>query len=156
MQQDFEKCMHQCIALAEIALKNGNPPVGAIVTFEDSIIGRGIESGKSTGDITNHAEIIAIRDAINNGHSNKLHKAKMFTTHEPCIMCSYVIRHYQLPHIIYGTSVPFIGGATSKFNILSTEDVPKWGKKPVITEGICVMECNELTAKFMNEIKKLT
>ncbi len=151
MGQDFKKYMQHCIALAEIALKKGNPPVGAIIVFENSIIGKGIESGKSTGDITNHAEILAIRDAIKNEHGNNLQQARMFTTHEPCIMCSYLIRHHKLPHIIYGSSVPFIGGATSTFNILSSEDVPKWGKKPIITEGICEKECNELTARFTIE-----
>lgn len=124
--------MQVCQALAEMALKNGESPVGSIITFEDRIIGKGIESGKSTNDITNHAEISAIKDAINNGYLNVLHKATMFSTHEPCIMCSYLIRHHKIPRIIYSNAVPFIGGATSKFNILSTEDVPKWGKKPII------------------------
>jgi tRNA(adenine34) deaminase len=151
MEQDYNKYMEQCLVLAKIALQNGNPPVGAIIVFEETVIGKGIESGKSTGDITNHAEILAIRDAINNGHLNNLQQAKMFTTHEPCIMCSYLIRHHKLPHIIYGTSVPFIGGATSQLKVLSTEDVPKWGKKPIITEGICAKECKELTEKFITE-----
>lgn len=151
MEQDYKKYMEQSLALAEIALQNGNPPVGAIIVFERTVIGKGIESGKSTGDITNHAEILAIRDAIKNGHLNNLHQAKMFTTHEPCIMCSYLIRHHKLPHIIYGTSVPYIGGATSQFKVLSTEDVPKWGKKPILTEGICAKECKELTEKFITE-----
>jgi tRNA(adenine34) deaminase len=154
MEHDLRKYMQQCLVLAEIALKNGNPPVGAIVVFEDTIIGKGIESGKSSGDITNHAEILAIRDAIKNGHSNNLNQAKLFSTHEPCIMCSYLIRHHKLPHIIYGSAVPFIGGATSAFNILSTEDIPKWGKKPTITEGICKTECNALTGGFATVIEK--
>lgn len=124
--------MQHSQALGEMALKNGESPVGTIITFEDRIIGKGIESGKSTNDITNHAEILAIKDAIDNGYLGVLHKASLFSTHEPCIMCSYLIRHHKIPHIIYSTAVPFIGGATSKFNILSTEDVPKWGKKPII------------------------
>jgi tRNA(adenine34) deaminase len=152
MEQDFQKYMQQCLALAEIALQKGNPPVGAIIVFGDTVIGKGIESGKSTGDITNHAEIVAIRDAINNGHLNNLHQAKMFTTHEPCLMCSYLIRHHKLPHIIYGASVPYIGGATSQFKILTTEGVPIWGKKPLINEDICSKECNELTERYKIKI----
>jgi tRNA(adenine34) deaminase len=153
MKHSFETYMQKCLALAEIALENGNPPVGTIIIFKDTIIGKGIESGKSTGDITNHAEILAIRDAIKNGYGNNLQSARMFTTHEPCIMCSYLIRHHKLSHIIYGSSVPFIGGVTSTFNVLLTEDVPKWGKKPLITEGVCAKECDELTARFMVEIE---
>jgi tRNA(adenine34) deaminase len=149
MLQNFEKYMRQCLNLAEIALKNGNPPVGAILVFEDKIIGEGIESGKSTGDITNHAEILAIRDALKNGYSTVLNQSKMFTTHEPCIMCSYVIRHHKIPHIIYGVSVDTLGGFTSKFNLLSTEDVLKWGKSPLVTGGICEKECGILNELFL-------
>ena len=52
--------MFQCIELAKVALQNGDPPVGAIIVCDEQIIGKGIESGKSTGDITNHAEILQL------------------------------------------------------------------------------------------------
>ncbi|MCR4029674.1 MULTISPECIES: nucleoside deaminase [Flavobacterium] len=148
MQEDFQYYMNQCLDLAKSALEAGNPPVGALIVLDDKIIGSGIESGKSTGDITNHAEIMAIRDALKNGHSDKLHLARMYTTHEPCIMCSYMIRHHKIAEIIYGTAVPYIGGFTSQFSVLSTEDVPKWGNKPKIIGDICTEECNVLNAQF--------
>lgn len=130
MNSNHEKYMRHCLALAGQALQAGDPPVGAIVVFDDRIVGEGIESGKTTGDITNHAEILAIKDAINNGYRDKLRLSVMFTTHEPCVMCAYVIRHHHLKEIIYGTAVPFIGGVTSQFSLLTTQDVPKWGEKP--------------------------
>jgi tRNA(adenine34) deaminase len=148
MQKQQENYMRQCISLARIALAAGDPPVGAIIVFEGKIIGKGVESGRSTCDITNHAEILAVRDAIRNGYADKLHLSGMYTTHEPCIMCSYMIRHHRIPEIVYGTSVPFIGGATSQFNVLSTQDVPKWGDRPKIISGICSTECNALNDQF--------
>jgi tRNA(adenine34) deaminase len=151
MLQNLEIYMRECLKLAEIALKNGNPPVGAILVFEDKIIGHGVEAGKSTGDITNHAEILAIRDAVKNGYSAVLNQSKMFTTHEPCVMCSYVIRHHKIPHIIYGVSVDTLGGFTSKFDLLNTEDVPKWGEKPTIVGGICEKECKILNEQFLKQ-----
>lgn len=152
MQQDFKKYMHQCLDLAKTALKSGNPPVGALIVIDGEVIGSGIESGKSTGDITNHAEILSIKDAIKNGYAGKLHLAQMYTTHEPCIMCSYMIRHHKIAEIIYGTAVPHVGGFTSKYNVLATEDVPKWGNKPKVFGDMCVEECNELNAQFLELI----
>ncbi len=140
--------------MAKKALNNGNPPVGAILVVNDKIIGEGIEAGKSSGDLTNHAEILAVRNAIENGYLKYLHKSIMYTTHEPCIMCSYLIRHHKIPHIIFGTSVEYIGGYTSKFKILNTIEVPKWGDKPKVTEGICKLECEELTKKFHHLLNK--
>lgn len=148
MEKNHQYYMQKCLGLAKIALAAGNPPVGALVVAGGEIIGTGIEAGKSTGDITNHAEIAAIRDAVKNGFADKLSTSSLFTTHEPCIMCSYVIRHHRIPEIIYGTSVPFVGGATSKFDILLTHEVPKWGEIPTIISGVCTNECNQLTEEF--------
>ncbi|MGM5469402.1 nucleoside deaminase [Flavobacteriaceae bacterium LMO-SS05] len=153
--ENHQKHMHKCLQLANKALSIGNPPVGAILVIDDKIIGEGIEAGKSSGDITNHAEILAIRNAVENGYVKDLHKSVMYTTHEPCIMCSYVIRHHHIPHIIFGTSVKYIGGYTSKFNILTTLEVPKWGKRPKITAGVCKLECEELTEQFHQLLNKL-
>lgn len=148
MQEQHQYYMNQCLEIAEAALTAGNPPVGAIIVLEGKVIGTGQESGKSTGDITNHAEILAIRSAIKNGYAEELSKAQMYTTHEPCIMCSYLIRHHRLPEIIFGTAVPYVGGLTSQFSVLATEDVPKWGSKPKVISGICLEQCNALSDQF--------
>lgn len=154
MQDDFKNYMQHCLILAEKALEAGNPPVGALIVLDGEIIGKGIESGKSSGDITNHAEIMAVRDAVRNGHSDQLHRASMYTTHEPCIMCSYMIRHHKILEIIYGAPVPYVGGFTSDFCILVTEDVPKWGTSPTVIGGVCLDECNALTTQFLDLINK--
>ena len=148
--KNHKEYMEKCLQLANRALKNGDPPVGAILVLGKIIIGEGVESGKSSGDITNHAEIVAIRNAINNGFGKDLPKTKLYTTHEPCIMCSYVIRHHHIPEIIFGIPVEYIGGATSSFGVLITEKVPKWGSKPTIIQGICKEECESLNKKFLS------
>ena len=150
MEKSNKKFMLICIQLAKVALKNGNPPVGCIVVKDGQIIGIGIESGKSTGDITNHAEILAINDAVLNGKKNDLKNAVMYTTHEPCIMCSYLIRHHKIPHIVYSLPVNFIGGFTSEFAVLKTENVPKWGKRPKVTTGVCESKSQFLNNQFEN------
>ncbi|OOQ59521.1 nucleoside deaminase [Mucilaginibacter pedocola] len=148
MQKQHENYMQQCLRLAKIALAAGDPPVGALLVFNNEVIGKGVEAGRSTGDVINHAEIVAVRNAVDNGYAEKLHLATMYTTHEPCIMCSYVIRHHNIPQIVYGTSVPLVGGATSQFNVLSTQDVPKWGNKPTIVSGVYQAECDLLSDEF--------
>lgn len=140
--------MHECIELAKQALAKGNPPVGSLLVFEDHAIGRGIESGKSSGDITQHAEILAIKDALANGYRDILDKSILFSTHEPCIMCSYLIRHHKISKIIFGVAVPLVGGQSSEFKILETETIPKWGHKPEIQTGILQHECELLNEQF--------
>tara|TARA_R110002051_G_scaffold52876_1_gene100059 strand:- start:1243 stop:1710 length:468 start_codon:yes stop_codon:yes gene_type:complete len=154
MKKDVEYYMNQCINLGEKALANGNPPVGAIVLYKGNVIGYGMESVKPNHDITNHAEIIAIRQAIKKGYLNKLHLTSLYTTHEPCIMCSYVIRHHRISEIIYGTDVPYVGGCTSHFNILDSDKIPKWGSNPKVVSGICLDKCDELNEKFLEILNK--
>ena len=146
--------MLECLELAKQALQKENPPVGSILVFEDKIIGRGIESGKSSGDITQHAEILAVRDALKNGYRDVLEKSVMFSTHEPCIMCSYIIRHHKIAKLVFGVSVPFVGGQSSEFKILETENVPKWGNKPEIESGILQHEYELLNEKFAEYLAK--
>lgn len=154
MKENDRRYMQECIELAKIALRKGESPVGSIIVFDDLIIGRGIESGRSTLDITNHAEILAIRGAISNEKGHLLNKSKLYTTHEPCIMCSYVIRHHRIPHVLYGISVDFIGGFTSHFDVLCNEIVVQWGKKPKVIDGICKTECRHLLNQFLNSKDK--
>ncbi len=150
-----ERYMQQCIELAKEALENGNPPVGSLIIHDDVIIGKGIESGKTTGDITNHAEIEAVRDAIERGNQHLLSHSEMYTTHEPCIMCSYVIRHHRIAHIIYGASVDSIGGHTSQFNLMDTQSIPQWGPKPQVTPGILESECRALSMMFVRQMNAI-
>ena len=145
--------MEQCIALGKKAMSNGNPPVGAIIVKDDLIIGVGIEAGKSSKNITKHAEIEAVNNAIQNSKLQNLEGCKLYTTHEPCIMCSYVLRHYKVETIVYGTNVDFVGGITSEFKVIQTKNIPKWGNSPKIIGGVLQEKCDNLTSDYKMSLK---
>ena len=140
--------MKKCIELGKEAMLNGNPPVGSILVSNDTIIGIGKEAGKSGNDITKHAEIEAIRDALANHQSIK--NAILYTTHEPCIMCSYVIRHHHIKTVVYGIKSKHVGGVTSQFKILETENIPSWKEIPEIIEGVLENECLKLSKTYQS------
>ncbi len=146
--------MEQCIALANKAMLKGNPPVGAIVVKDKKVLGIGIEAGKSSKDITKHAEIEAVKNALENSPNNNLSDCILYTTHEPCIMCSYVLRHYKITTIIYGTEAPHVGGITSDLPVLKSTQVPKWGNPPTIIGNILKKECDSLSEAYKRTLKK--
>ncbi len=146
--------MKRCLELARKSMKLGNAPVGSVIAKEDSIIGEGLELGKSKNDITFHAEIEAIRDALKNEKVSKLYKTTLYTTHEPCIMCSYTIRHYGIEKVVYGLSSKEIGGHTSEFALLNTASVSNWGLAPEIISGCMEEECLELNTIFTTQQEK--
>src|SRR5690349_1408689 len=109
-QMNYEFYMARCIELALIAKELGDNPVGSLIVLNDNIIAEGIEGGKTYKDITCHAEIEAIRQAIKHLQTTDLSACILFTTHEPCIMCSYVIRHHKIPIVVVGLTTGEIGG----------------------------------------------
>lgn len=125
--------MHLCEILAKSAAKKGNPPVGAIIIKDDEIISEAEEAGKTKKDITCHAEIEAIRIAVKKLNSSDLSDCILYTTHEPCIMCSYVIRFYRIKKVVYQTAVDYLGGISSSMPLLVSDEVPPhWATIPEI------------------------
>lgn len=145
--------MQKCLNLGRQALANHNSPVGSILVCDDQIIGEGVESVRENEDVTFHAEIEAIRDAVRRGFAGQLSRSVLYTTHEPCIMCSYVIRHHKIAQVVYGLSVDHIGGHTSSFGVLDSEEVPQWDEKPEIIPGILRRECELLHEEFLKTRK---
>lgn len=140
--------MQHCIQLAKEAMSEGNPPVGSVVVKDGLIVGQGIETGKSRGDITYHAEIEAIRDAVSRTKQKDLSDCSLYTTHEPCIMCSYVIRHHAIKEVIIGANVRAVGGVTSNYPILIVKDIEIWNNPPIVIKNVCSEDCKLLTEQY--------
>jgi tRNA(adenine34) deaminase len=141
---NHEFYMAKCIELAKIAKIRGDSPVGSLIVQHQKIIGEGIEGGKTKQDITFHAEIEAIRDAVKNTGVTNLTGCILYTTHEPCIMCSYIIRHHQLSFVVVGIATGEIGGYSSKYPVLLDKEIKRWSPPPEIIIGIMENECSEL------------
>jgi len=136
--------MEKCIALAKTAAKRGDSPVGSIIVQDKKIIGQGIEGNNTHSDITFHAEVEAIRRATENLKSQDLSQATLYTTHEPCIMCSYVIRHTKIKKVVMGLPSKETGGVNSPYPLLLDTVIAKWKSPPILISGILEKECREL------------
>lgn len=122
-----------CELLAKEAAAKGDVPVGSIITKGDEIIAEAIEASKNKNDITCHAELEAIRLAVKNLKTNDLSDCVIYSTHEPCIMCSYAIRFYKIKKVVYQHAVNYLGGNSSSMPLLTSKEVPPhWAEVPVI------------------------
>ena len=122
-----------CELLAEEAAAKGDAPVGSIITKGDEFIAEAIEASKNKNDITCHAELEAIRLAVKNVKTNDLSDCVIYSTHEPCIMCSYAIRFYKIKKVVYQHAVNYLGGNSSSMPLLTSKEVPPhWAEVPVI------------------------
>lgn len=136
--------MRRCIELGRIAKQNGESPVGSIIVCEGQILGEGIESVKTRMDVTAHAEVEAIRAASGKLKSLDLRGCSLYTTAEPCWMCSYVIRRTRISHVVIGIPVPHVGGATSRYPILTDPKIECWPELPAVSWSSLREECESL------------
>ncbi|WP_121965759.1 nucleoside deaminase [Myroides sp. N17-2] len=133
--------IRKCIELGMLAKRFGDSPVGAILVKEGQIVAEAIEAGKSKKDITCHAEIEVIRRFREENELIDLTGYTMYTTHEPCIMCAYVIRQHKISTVVWSISTGNIGGYSSAYPILKDNTIAKWGGEPVIVKGVLEEEC---------------
>ncbi|WP_316762324.1 nucleoside deaminase [Pedobacter aquatilis] len=122
--------LNRCFELALIAENEGESAVGSVLVLNGAIIGEGYEQSRQRNDVTRHAEVVAILNAIANNHDCK--GAILYSNVEPCILCSYVIRHYQIATVVFSKLCGELGGTNSRFNILTTDVISLWTDAPEI------------------------
>jgi tRNA(adenine34) deaminase len=128
---EHQQFMERCFALAKEAAAEGESAVGSIVVKDGVVIGEGYEKSRQLKDITRHAEIVAILDAVKNG--GDLAGTVLYSNVEPCILCSYAIRHYKIGEVVYASPSGELGGTMAPFNVLTTTALHSWGHPPKVT-----------------------
>lgn len=136
--------MRRCIALAELARKTGDFPVGALIVRDSRVISEATEAIRANFDIAAHAETLAIRRACTILRSFDLSGCTLYTTAEPCWMCSYAVRQTRIGQLVVGTAVPNVGGISSKYPLLTDSEISCWPPAPNVLFGILGEECERL------------
>jgi tRNA(adenine34) deaminase len=136
--------MRRCLELARQARAEGNTPVGSVVVLDGQIVGEGVEQLPRGNDPTGHAEVLACRMTAARLGSLRLEGATLYSTAEPCLMCSYVIRTSGIALVVYGTAVPHIGGVTSTLPVLTAPSLDEWRPAPRVLGGVLAEECQRL------------
>jgi tRNA(adenine34) deaminase len=114
--------MKRAFELANQAEQIGEIPIGAVLTFDDRIIGEGYNRSITDNDPTAHAEIVAIRQAAINNQNYRLPETTLYVTLEPCSMCAGAIVHSRIQRLVYGAKDEKTGACGSIFNVISTND----------------------------------
>ena len=141
---DHERFMRRSIELAKIAQSRDNAPVGSVVVLDGEVVGEGIENLPAGSSVTGHAEILACQMAVDKTGKRLLDGARLYTTAEPCFMCSYVIRQCGIALVVYGLETPIVGGITSSLPVLTDVSLSGWKPPPRVLGGILRDACRQL------------
>ncbi len=96
--------MEQALKEAEGAYERGEIPVGAIVVAEQRIVARGSNHTEQLGDVTAHAEMVALTAAASHLNSKYLPQCTLYVTLEPCVMCAGALFWAQIGRLVFGAS----------------------------------------------------
>ncbi len=150
-ETEDEKWMRQALAEAKLALKKEEVPIGAVVVYEDKIIGRGHNQVESLKDPTAHAEIIAIGAAAGYLGSWRLSEASLYVTLEPCAMCAGALVLSRVDRLVFGTKDPKAGACGSLFNIVQD---PRLNHEVEVVPHILEHECSRILQAFFEKVRR--
>jgi tRNA(adenine34) deaminase len=137
--------MDMALAEARKAEAAGEVPVGAIVVFNDAVIGSGFNQPISSADPTAHAEVVAMREAARTLKNYRLPGTTLYCTVEPCMMCAGAMIHARIARLVFGTPDPKAGSAGSIYNVLTD---PRLNHRVEVVCGAREEECGAILREF--------
>lgn len=109
--------MRRCISLAASGRSIGEYPFAAVIGRHGEFVCEASNMVRRAGDVTRHAEMVALAAAQQVLGTSSLHECTLYSTIEPCAMCAYAIRESRISRVIFGLQSPVMGGH-SRWNIL--------------------------------------
>jgi tRNA(adenine34) deaminase len=139
---DDVQAMARSIELARLSAEHGSHPFGCVITTASGeLVAESENTVVNQLDPTGHAEIAAIRKACLALRSLDLSGLTLYTSCEPCWMCSTAIRRTGISRVVFAlTSVTRSGGYSSDYQILTTPPFSGLGPPPEIVTGLLADE----------------
>jgi tRNA(Arg) A34 adenosine deaminase TadA len=131
------EAIERCIELAAESAHRGNHPFGALLLRDGQLIAEGDNRVLTDMDPTGHAEVVAIRNAWRALGALELADCTLYSSCEPCMICSTVIRLARIPRVVFAAhATSDYGGYSSKHPILRIDDIERFGPPPAVVAGL--------------------
>ncbi len=122
---DDAQLVQRCIELARAAAQRGNAPFGSLIVREGRVVAEG-ENSVNTDDQRG---------------------CSLYTSCEPCWICSTAIRETHISRVVFAAPGPTIGGYSSPHPILREEGIARFGPPPVVVAGVLADRSEALFAE---------
>jgi tRNA(Arg) A34 adenosine deaminase TadA len=117
-----ESFVRQAIALAAQAGKRGDPPFGALLASGDAVLLTAESTANTEGNTTRHAETNLVQKAIQKLTREQIAGATLYTSAEPCVMCTGAIYWAGIRRVVYALPrEEFVKLGRSSFDVSSRE-----------------------------------
>jgi len=136
----MNKYMIKALDEAKKAYKENNVPVGAIIVKNNQIIA----SAHNGSDALAHAEILVIEKALDILGSRYLTNCELYSTLEPCLMCSGALINSRIQKVFFGAYDYKSGCAGSIIDVF----ILPFNHKIEYYGGIMEDECKNLLTQY--------
>ena len=99
-----EVFMRKAIELSKLAVEHGNEPFGAVLVKNNEIVFANENQIYTKHDPTFHGEAGLIREFCKETGITNLQEYTLYTSCEPCFMCSGAMVWVKLGRLVYGAS----------------------------------------------------
>lgn len=107
--ENHEPFLHEAIALSKSAVEHGDEPFGSLLVKDGDIILRAENSVYTGHDMTNHAEMNLVKLAAKHYDPAFLDHCTIYTSTEPCAMCSGAIYWSGIGRMVFACSETRLG-----------------------------------------------
>ena len=143
MSKIDEYYMKLAVKEAKKAFKLDEVPIGCVIVKNDKIIAKGYNQKTLKNVATYHAEVLAINKACKKLKTWYLDDCVLYTTVEPCLMCSGAIIQSRISKVVSGTDNQAFG-YLSKMNDLKIK----------VNGGVLKDKCRILLSQFFKKKRK--
>ena len=141
--------MEEALRLSKAAAQHGNEPFGAVLVKDGAIVYSNENQVHSASDPTFHAEAGLLRRFCAETGITDLREYTLYSSCEPCFMCSGAMVWTRLGRLVYGASnrdlCAIFGeeGSDCSHLVFSHSD-----HQPQVTAGVLRQECLEVLEAY--------
>ena len=147
--------MRAALARAAAAAERGEVPVAALAVAgggsEARLVAAACNRVEADGDALAHAELLAMRGAMEALGVRSLRGVSLWVTLEPCVMCAAAMSHARLGRLIFGAYDRRWGGVEHGPRLFSRGDC-RW--RPEVVGGVRAEESSRLLDDFFRRLRE--
>lgn len=132
---DHLRFIERCFELATEAAEEGNHPFGALLVLDGRVIAESRNEVVTSNDATRHAELIVLHLGLPPVAPADRERVVLYTSTEPCAMCSAAAYWSRIGHIVFGCSAQALANAVGADFLIPTRELLAHGAAPPRVTG---------------------
>ena len=132
---DHERYMERALTLAREAGDRGDEPFGSLLVHDGEVIMEEQNGVNTADDIRRHPELTLARRAASELDADTCRETVMYTSTEPCAMCSGGIYIASLGGVVYSVSAATAADLTGGGAVVPSAEILGRGDREVPVHG---------------------